>query len=59
MEYANLGTYLFIIFVPLEQQEPQKKQDTRILNEAAKQTDFSSERTKTKSEYPTHDSKHV
>ena len=52
MEYANLGTYLFIIFVPLEQQEPQKKQDTMIFNEAAKQTDFSSERTETKSEYP-------
>ncbi|KAG5060551.1 hypothetical protein JHK87_001580 [Glycine soja] len=33
-------------------QEPQKKQDTMIFNEAAKQTDFSSERTETKSEYP-------
>ncbi|TKY63583.1 WRKY transcription factor 33 [Spatholobus suberectus] len=33
-------------------QEPLKKQGTMIFNEAAKQTDFSSERTATKSEYP-------
>jgi len=33
--------------------------ETILFSEAAKKTDFSSERTKTKSEYPTHDSKHV
>ncbi|RDX79063.1 WRKY transcription factor WRKY24, partial [Mucuna pruriens] len=33
-------------------QEPLKEQDTMIFNEAAEKTNFSSERTETKSEYP-------
>ncbi|KAK7390272.1 hypothetical protein VNO78_25571 [Psophocarpus tetragonolobus] len=36
----------------LFQMDPQKKQDTLIFSEAAKQTDFSSEITASKSEYP-------
>ncbi|BAT97531.1 hypothetical protein LR48_Vigan11g097900 [Vigna angularis] len=44
---------LFQSSTSMFQVEPLKKQDTMIFNEAAKQTDFSSERTETKSEYAT------
>ncbi|KAH1256494.1 putative WRKY transcription factor 33 [Glycine max] len=43
---------LFQSSTTMFQVEPLKKQDTMISSEAAKQTDFSSERTETKPEYP-------
>lgn len=52
MEYANYGIYVNLCFISCSIQEPLKKQDTLIFTETAKQTDFSCERTSTKSENP-------